>query len=416
MNSVQTPSSELSPANEVNKNTKNLIPATISLGLFGYCLYWLQQYESTQQMWLMVIGGLLGVALYHASFGFTTAWRNLIINKRGSGIRAQMLMLAIAVCLFFPALESTELFGNDVRGYIRPLGFSVLVGAFIFGIGMQLGNGCASGNLYHAGGGQLRAIPSMIGFMAGGLWATADYEWWTGLPQYAPVSLIDETGLIPALLLNLAVFSAIALFTLWLEKRTHGNIESDQPLKELNNWKKYLRGPWPFVWGALALALLNFVTLAMTGRPWAVAVAYPLWGAKIAMLFEMELEFDFWSYWLQPGRESALAAPLTSDVNSVMNAGVLMGAFIAASIAGKFSFEWKLPLLHWIAALLGGLMLGYGATIAFGCNIGAYFGGIASGSLHGWLWLVAAFAGSILGSYIRPLFKLETQTSTRSSC
>lgn len=99
-----------------------------------------------------------------------------------------------------------------------------------------------------------------------------------------------------------------------------------------------------------------------------------------------------------------------------MNAGVLLGAFLAAAMAGKFSFEWRLPLLHWIAAILGGLMLGYGATIAFGCNIGAYFGGIASGSLHGWLWLVAAFAGSYLGTYLRPLFKLDAQTSTASTC
>ena len=34
--------------------------------------------------------------------------------------------------------------------------------------------------------------------------------------------------------------------------------------------------------------------------------------------------------------------------------------------------------------------MGYGARIAFGCNIGAYFGGIASFSLHGWLWGVLA--------------------------
>ncbi|MCP4596722.1 YeeE/YedE family protein [Neptuniibacter sp.] len=414
MNSVQTPSPELTP--EVESKTGQYSVTLISLGLFSYCLYWLQQNESSQQMWLMLIGGFLGLALYHASFGFTTAWRNLIVNRRGRGLRAQMVMLAVAVCLFFPALSSAELFGEEVRGYIRPLGYSVLVGAFIFGIGMQLGNGCASGNLYHAGGGQLRAIPSMFGFMVGGLWATADYEWWTGLPQFAPVSVIEETGLIPAIMINLALFAGIALFTIWLEKRTHGEVEKDQPLSEIANWRRYLQGPWPFIWGALVLAILNFATLAMTGRPWAVAVAYPLWGAKLAMLLELELELDFWSYWLQPGRETALEESLTSDVNSVMNAGVLLGAFAAAAMAGKFSFQWRLPILHWIAALLGGVMLGYGATIAFGCNIGAYFGGIASGSLHGWLWLIAAFAGSIVGSYIRPLFKLDTKTSTRSAC
>lgn len=416
MNSVQTPPTDYAISTDPQTSNSNLITSGLALTAFAYSLYWLNQNESPQQMWLMVIGGLLGLALYHASFGFTTAWRNFIINKRGRGLRAQMVMLAVAVCLFFPALGAGELFGEEVRGYVRPLGFSVLIGAFIFGIGMQLGNGCASGNLYHAGGGQLRAIPSMFGFMVGGLWATADYEWWMEKPQLAPVSVIETAGVLPAILINLALFAAIAGFTYWLEKRTHGEVEADKPHQGLTQWRRYLQGPWPFIWGALVLALLNFTTLAITGRPWAVAVAYPLWGAKLAMFLELELEMDFWTYWLQPGREAALEESLSSDVNSVMNAGVLLGAFVAAAMAGKFSFQWRLPLLHWIAALIGGVMLGYGATIAFGCNIGAYFGGIASGSLHGWLWLVAAFAGSYVGSYLRPLFKLENKTSTRSAC
>ncbi len=50
-----------------------------------------------------------------------------------------------------------------------------------------------------------------------------------------------------------------------------------------------------------------------------------------------------------------------------------------------------------LAAMLGGLAMGYGARLAFGCNVGAYFSGIASGSLHGWLWMAAALAGTALG-------------------
>jgi hypothetical protein len=45
--------------------------------------------------------------------------------------------------------------------------------------------------------------------------------------------------------------------------------------------------------------------------------------------------------------------------------------------------------------------MGYGARLAYGCNIGAYLGGIVSGSLHGWLWLVFGFAGSLVGTRIR---------------
>ncbi|MGB0468214.1 MAG: YeeE/YedE family protein [Pontibacterium sp.] len=377
---------------------------------------WLQQEVSNKQALLLLVGTLLGVTLYHAAFGFTTAWRTFIVNRRGRGLRAQMIMLAVGVGLFFPALSAGELFGQEVRGFIRPLGYSVLVGAFIFGIGMQLGNGCASGNLYHAGGGQLRAIPSMIGFTAGALWATKDYEWWTSLPQFAPVSLIDNFGLGMAIVMNLAVFAGIAALTLWLEKRQHGQVEKDDEGTGLSLTRRLLRGPWPFIWGGISLAVLNFATLALIGNPWAVAVAYPLWGAKLAMLLELELELDFWTYWMQPGRELALEQPLHYDVYSVINIGIILGALLAASLAGKFSLQWRLPWQQWLSAILGGLLLGYGATIAFGCNIGAYLGGIISGSLHGWLWLVAAFAGALLGTYLRPLFALNNDTETQNCC
>ena len=112
----------------------------------------------------------------------------------------------------------------------------------------------------------------------------------------------------------------------------------------------------------------------------------------------------------------ALGEPLQYDTFSVINIGVVLGAFVAAALAGKFSLRWRLPWQHWLAAILGGLMLGYGATIAFGCNIGAFFGGIVSGSLHGWLWLVAAFAGSLLGTRLRPLFTLPNESNSRGAC
>jgi hypothetical protein len=75
-------------------------------------------------------------------------------------------------------------------------------------------------------------------------------------------------------------------------------------------------------------------------------------------------------------------------------------------MAGKFAPVWSIPRKSLAAAVLGGLMLGYGARIAHGCNIGAYFSAIASGSLHGWLWIVCALAGNAIGVRARPLFGL----------
>ena len=100
---------------------------------------------------LFVVGAAAGVVLYHAAFGFTSAWRVFIADGRGAGLRAQMLMLAVTCAVFFPLLAAGEAFGTRLNGLVQPVGVPVLVGAFMFGIGMQLGGGCASGTLFTRG-------------------------------------------------------------------------------------------------------------------------------------------------------------------------------------------------------------------------------------------------------------------------
>lgn len=70
-----------------------------------------------------------------------------------------------------------------------------------------------------------------------------------------------------------------------------------------------------------------------------------------------------------------------------MNFGIILGAFIAAQ--GNFKPK-KLKAGPAGAAIVGGLLMGYGSRLAFGCNMGTYFEGIASFSLHGWVWMVMA--------------------------
>ena len=92
-----------------------------------------------------------------------------------------------------------------------------------------------------------------------------------------------------------------------------------------------------------------------------------------------------------------------------MDLGIVLGALAAAGLAGRFAPRWQVPARSLAAAIIGGLLLGYGARIAYGCNIGAYFSGIASGSLHGWMWLVAALVGNGAGNTLRPFFSLDAR-------
>lgn len=349
---------------------------------------------------LMVVGGLLGMVLYHAAFGFTAAWRVFITERRGRGLRAQMVMLAIAVLLFFPALGAGSLFGQPVNGFVAPIGMSVVFGAFLFGIGMQLGGGCASGTLFTAGGGNARMLITLVFFIIGSLIGTAHFTWWQSLPAFQPVSLVETAGTGGGIVVSLALFVAIAALTVMMEKRRHGQLERTAK-RDVGN-RRWLTGPWPLLAGAVALALLNFATLALAGRPWGVTSAFALWGAK--GFTALGGDVSQWGYWQASWNATALETTIWRDITSLMNIGIMVGALIAASLAGRFAPNFRIPLRSVLAAAIGGIMLGYGARLAYGCNIGAYFSGIASGSLHGWVWLVAAFAGNMLGVRLRPFF------------
>ena len=364
---------------------------------------------------LMIVGGLLGLVLYHAAFGFTAAWRVFITERRGRGLRAQMVMLAIAVVLFFPALSAGSLFGTSVSGFVAPIGISVVVGAFIFGVGMQLGGGCASGTLFTAGGGNARMLITLLFFIVGSVIGSAHFSWWQSLPAFQPVSLVNVAGAGGGIAISLVLFAAITAFTVIMEKRRHGHLEQ-APLVDKPGSQRWLTGPWPLIAGAIALALLNFATLALAGRPWGITSAFALWGAKGFELVGGDV--SQWGYWQAPGNAAALEASVWSDITTVMNVGIMLGALAAASLAGRFAPNFRIPFKSLLAAVIGGVMLGYGARLAFGCNIGAYFSGIASGSLHGWLWMVAAFAGNMVGVKLRPFFfnGVEGRKPAAKSC
>jgi uncharacterized membrane protein YedE/YeeE len=393
---------------EINRSVVAIAATLLLVGAL-----WLGETVSWRQAVLLLVGGAAGLSLYHASFGFTSSWRVFLADRRGAGLRAQMLMLALAVVLFFPLLDSGSVFGQPVKGEIGAVGYSMAFGALLFGIGMQLGGGCASGTLYTVGGGSIRMVVTLAAFILGSTIGVYHLPWWQSLPNIGPVSLIATLGLVPALAVNLALFGGIVWISLVLERRRHGSVAvaSRSPV---SLGQRLTRGSWPLAWGAVALVAVNLATLLLAGRPWGVTSGFALWGSKIAA----GIGFDVasWRFWAAPARAQALQASVFADITSVMDFGIIVGALAAAGLAGKFSPSWKVPLPSLAAAVIGGAMMGYGARLAYGCNIGAYFSGIASGSLHGWVWFAAALVGSYVGTRLRPLFGMAVERSKLTGC
>jgi uncharacterized membrane protein YedE/YeeE len=346
---------------------------------------------------LALIGAALGATLFHSRFGFTAAWRRLLLHRDATGARAQLVMLALATVLFAPVLAAGNLFGREVVGAVAPVGWQVALGAALFGIGMQLGGGCGSGALYSIGGGSTRMLVTLAAFCAGGFWASLHMQWWQELPAWDAPALGEMLGWPAAVALQLAAIAVLALVL----KRFGGS----PPFAPAPTRASLARGPWPLLAGAAALALLNLATLLVAGHPWSITWAFTLWGAKTAAALGWDPNTS--PFWNAPFQRTALDASLLDDVTSLMDLAIVIGALAAAAASGKFSLKFSLAPGPLVAAVLGGLAMGYGARLAYGCNVGAFFSGVASTSLHGWLWIAAALPGTWLGARLRPLFRLD---------
>jgi uncharacterized membrane protein YedE/YeeE len=362
------------------------------------------QLISPRQSLLFLIGGALGVTLYHASFGFTGGWRRMVVERRGRAMRAQMLMIGVTAIVFLPLLAMGNVLGQPLVGAIAPVGVSVLFGAALFGLGMQLGGGCGSGTLFTVGGGSARMLVTLVFFIVGAVLGTAHLPYWLSLPAMPATSLGTLLGVPAGLAVTLIGLAAVAGITVLVERRRHGQLEA-APRPDRKGIERLLHGPWPLVGAGLGLAAFNAATLLVAGHPWSITYGFGLWGAKIAQA--VGIPIASWEFWNWPAQAQALNDSVLADTTSVMNFGIILGAALAAGLAGKFAPKAKLPMLSLLAAAIGGLLMGYGARLSFGCNIGALFSGIASGSLHGWLWFAAAFAGSFVGVFARPLFGMD---------
>ncbi|KOA18963.1 putative inner membrane protein [Clostridium homopropionicum DSM 5847] len=169
--------------------------------------------------------------------------------------------------------------------------------------------------------------------------------------------------------------------------------------KKLNKNKFYInwfKNPWTYVVGAVLLSVFQIVTLAATGNPWGVSGPFANWGAWIYRALGGNV--DKWYYFSSEGAQATLNAGFLNDPGSIRNIGIIFGALMATLLASQFKIKKIKSKKQIIAAILGGLLMGYGARLGFGCNIGALYSGIASLSLSGWVFGIFLFLGAMVGS------------------
>lgn len=334
---------------------------------------------------LLMIGLGLGLALEGLRFGFAGPWRALILRGEPAGLIAQLAAIGLVALASFPLLSGHP---EELIGAHAPVGLAMVAGAFVFGASMQLVLGCGSGTLVNAGSGNAVSLVALPLFAIGSFAGAYHLDWWVDLGTAPTVTMQDAFGTTGGLVATLLALGAVAAIA-YLRAGAHQRVIP--------------RRLWIAALVVAALAVLNLI---VSGQPWGVVYGLGLWAAKGAQAIGMDLSSS--AFWTAPTHVTRLQESLLTDVTSLTNIGIILGAFgIAAWRGGLGGDRTHLPWKGWAAAVVAGLLMGYSSRLAFGCNVGAFFSGISTGSLHGWAWFAAAFIGSILGVRLRPLVGLE---------
>lgn len=166
-------------------------------------------------------------------------------------------------------------------------------------------------------------------------------------------------------------------------------------IKNSHFYKKFFIKPWSLIVGAIIIAILNIIIFIINGKPWGVNAPITYWGAWIYKALGAHPEN--WSYF-QGKKGEVLSNSFFNHSGSIMNIGIILGAMLASLLSSRFKIRKINSKKQILSAIVGGLLMGFGATIALGCNISALFSGIASMSLHGWEYLIFAFLGAWVGT------------------
>ena len=358
----------------------------LDLGVFGLAII-----ASTWIAWLMLHDGgissaglfatalALGWVFVRAEFGYTAGFRHLLRTGNGSPLVAGVIVAAVAALAIVPlAAIRPGYFGANVA-----VSLPLILGAALFGLGMQLANGCGSGTLYAAGSLSRRLLIALPSFCIGGVLGSLLLPPMLDLPDLGALVLGNLLGPWWGLLATELMIAAFAL-ALW---RGRGRPDPTGVIAAL------------IIGGLAAAAFL------LSGQTWGITSGLTLWGAKAVSL----LGFDptRTNYWSWDGNRQALAGPLLDHVSAMMDVGMLLGAMIAAACHGTFRHRTGIGARGAVGAVIGGLLMGIGARLSSGCNIGAFIGGLSSGSVHGLVWFVAALPGCWLGIRLRPWFGLD---------
>ncbi len=210
---VRTPRASERTGGKKKKKKKNQLPIAfvLALAVIGVAV-WLTFVKDTLALY-WITGIAFGIILQRSRFCFTASLRDPYLTGSTSVTKAVLIAFAVTSVGFTAIKYGYASAGLTIPGqsYVAPVSLATGVGAFLFGIGMVIAGGCASGTLMRVGEGFWMQLISLFFFVVGSLLGALNYGWWErNFIVSAPrIFLPDYMGWLGGLLANLALIAVV---------------------------------------------------------------------------------------------------------------------------------------------------------------------------------------------------------------
>lgn len=142
----------------------------------------------------------------------------------------------------------------------------------------------------------------------------------------------------------------------------------------------------------LMAGLLSAVYFGLTSTVWAVTGEFTRLGGDILQLFNVDV--TGWQYF----EMVHLEGNTWERADGWIVWGMFIGALIMVLLSNSFKIRRPQQNRRYIQGFVGGIIAGFGARLALGCNLAAFFTGVPQFSLHSWIFIVATGIGTFMGA------------------
>jgi uncharacterized membrane protein YedE/YeeE len=395
--------------------TFRVISILLFLG-FTAAVFLLNSPDHWRRGFLCLISTTFGFGLKFAPFGFTCTFRTFLqgdfVDAMHFFVFLGLSTLFVSIIQLFHSLKPLFELNPSFQVSHDHIGVALALGSFLFGMGMQLASGCASGTLVGLGEGFVKSWICIWFFIAGTVVGIIDpiYDWWTGLPKTTNVVTLPWYATVVILVFFAALFFVVEYRK--ARKLKEDGTAVDMTLSEMHvmmmfgldqekeeakrpGYQLKKKGRWVM---DVVMAMAIGAFFLCEGRTIGVIGAFTQIGSRVLALCGVGVAN--WHYW------SGKSIPhlLRSDM-VLSDAYIAIGGFLAAAALKKFGTYQENSVGDVIKAVIGGSLMGFGGRFATGCNIGAMMSGITSSSVHGFVWLACALVGSATVVFGQVLFK-----------